>query len=87
LQEAMACGLALLATPNAGAEGLIIDGETGFLVPIRAPAQIAKKIEWCAANREALSGMGIAAQKRARELTWRSYGDTVVAAIRGLINK
>ena len=87
LQEAMACGLALLATANAGAEDLIQEGETGFLVPIRAPAEIAKKIDWCATNREAVSGMGIAAQKRARELTWRSYGDTVVAAIRGLINK
>lgn len=86
-QEAMACGLPLIATKNAGAEDLIVEGETGFLVPIRSPAAIAEKISWCAANRSRLPGMRIAAQKRARELTWRSYGDMVVAAVRGLMNE
>jgi glycosyltransferase involved in cell wall biosynthesis len=86
-QEAMACGLPLMATKNAGADDLIIEGETGFLLPIRSPEKIAEKIDWCATNRSRLGGMGIAAQKRARELTWRSYGETVVGAIRGLLNK
>lgn len=36
-QEAMACGLPLIATKNAGGDDLIVDGETGFLVPIRSP--------------------------------------------------
>jgi glycosyltransferase involved in cell wall biosynthesis len=84
-QEAMACGLPLIATKNTGGDDLIVEGETGFLVPIRSPGSLAEKITWCAENRPRVSGMGIAAQKRARELTWRSYGDTVVAAIRGLV--
>src|SRR4029077_12459901 len=50
-QEAMACGLPLIATKNAGADDLIDDGVTGFLVPIRSPDAIAEKISWCAANR------------------------------------
>jgi glycosyltransferase involved in cell wall biosynthesis len=84
-QEAMACGLPLITTKNAGGDDLIVEGETGFLVPIRSPDSLAEKIGWCAANRSRISGMGIAAQKRARELTWRAYGETVVAAIRGLV--
>ncbi|MBA3273572.1 MAG: glycosyltransferase family 4 protein, partial [Chthoniobacterales bacterium] len=84
-QEAMACGLPLIATKNAGGDDLIVDGETGFLVPIRSPEALAQKISWCAANREAISGMGIAAQRRAAELTWREYGESVVAAIRSLM--
>jgi glycosyltransferase involved in cell wall biosynthesis len=83
-QEAMACGLPVIATQNAGADDVIIDGETGFLVPIRSPAAIAEKIDWCAANRTLLNGMGIAATKRASEFTWRAYGENIVAAVRTL---
>jgi glycosyltransferase involved in cell wall biosynthesis len=86
-QEAMACGLPLIVTKNAGADDLIADGETGFLVPIRSPEALAEKISWCAANRDRICGMGIAAQRRAAELTWRGYGDAVVAVIRSLIGE
>jgi glycosyltransferase involved in cell wall biosynthesis len=86
-QEAMACQLPVIATKNAGADDLIVDGETGFLVPIRSPEAIAQKIDWCVKNRSDLAGMGIAARERAMEFTWRAYGDAVVAAIRPLINE
>ncbi|HWM24999.1 MAG TPA: glycosyltransferase [Chthoniobacterales bacterium] len=83
-QEAMACGLPLIVTRNAGGDDLIAEGETGFLVPIRSPEAIAEKINWCAANRASISGMAIAAQRRASELTWPGYGQKVLAAIRSL---
>jgi glycosyltransferase involved in cell wall biosynthesis len=83
-QEAMACGLPVIATKNAGADDVIADGESGFLVPIRSPQAIAEKINWCAANRSLLAGMRIAARKRAGEFTWRNYGETIVAAVRAL---
>jgi len=86
-QEAMACGLPVISTNNAGADDVIIDGETGFLVPIRSPEKLAEKISWCAKNRSLVSGMGIAAQKRASEFTWHAYGDTIVAAVRALISE
>jgi len=81
----MVCGLPVIATKNAGADDLITDGETGFLVPIRSPEAIADRIDWCASNRTAVSGMGIAAQTRARALTWAGYGEKIVAAVRELI--
>ncbi len=83
-QEAMACGLPLIVTKNAGGDDLIEEGRTGFLVPIRAPEAIAEKISWCATNRASISGMAIAAQRRASELTWPGYGQKVLAAIRSL---
>ena len=83
-QEAMACGLPLIVTRNAGGDDLIVEGETGFLVPIRAPEAIAEKVNWFATNRASLSGMAIAAQRRASELTWHGYGEKVIAAIRSL---
>lgn len=85
-QEAMACGLPVIATKNAGADDLIVDGETGFLVPIRSPQAIAEKIDWCASNRARLSGMGIAAQTRAGDYTWAGYGQRIVAAVRELVH-
>jgi glycosyltransferase involved in cell wall biosynthesis len=86
-QEAMACGRPLIVTKNAGGDDLIAEGETGFLVPIRAPEAIAEKINWYATNRASISGMAIAAQRRASELTWHSYGEKVLAAIRSLTGK
>ncbi len=86
-QEAMACGLPVIATKNAGADDLILDGETGFQIPIRTPEAIAEKLDWCVKNRSRLAGMGIAARTRASEFTWHAYGDAIVAAIRGLISK
>ena len=83
-QEAMTCGLPLIVTKNAGGEDLIVEGETGFVVPIRSPEAIAEKINWFAANRASISGMAIAAQRRASELTWPGYGQKVLAAIRSL---
>jgi len=83
-QEAMACGLPVIATKNAGADDVIVDDEAGFLIPIRSPEAIAEKISWCAANRSLVDGMGIAAKKRAAEFTWRAYGESIVAAVRAL---
>lgn len=84
-QEAMACGLPVIATKNAGADDLILDGETGFIVPIRSPEAIAERISWFAKDRSRALGMGIAAQTRARALTWQGYGEKIVAAVRELI--
>ncbi|MEY2572750.1 MAG: hypothetical protein QOJ87_963 [Verrucomicrobiota bacterium] len=80
-QEAMACGLPLVVTRNAGGEDLIVEGETGFLVPAGAPEVIAEKIEWFLQNRDKLAGMREAARAKAAKLTWAAYGDQILHAI------
>ena len=80
-QEAMACGLPLIVTRNAGGEDLIVEGKTGFLVPIGAPAAIAEKIEWFLENRDQLPAMSAAARAKAAELTWPVYGEKILHAI------
>jgi glycosyltransferase involved in cell wall biosynthesis len=80
-QEAMACGLPLIVTRNAGGEDLIIEGETGFLIPAGSPAAIAEKIEWFLENRGKLPGMSLAARAKAAELTWPTYGAKILHAI------
>ena len=80
-QEALANGLPLIITENTGGEDLIVEGETGFLVPIRRPEKIAEKIAWLADHRDLLPDMRLAAIKKADEYPWQRYGDRVIAAI------
>jgi glycosyltransferase involved in cell wall biosynthesis len=80
-QEAMACGLPLIVTRNAGGEDLIVEGETGFLVPAGSAEAIAEKIEWFLDNRGQLPAMRAAARAKAAELTWAAYGERILDAI------
>ncbi|MRI02114.1 glycosyltransferase [Kriegella sp. EG-1] len=84
MQEAMSQGLPLIITPNTGGSDLIIDSETGFLVPIRAPEEIANKIKWFSDNREKIAEMGKKAQKHAMNYTWKSYGQKIINEINNL---
>lgn len=81
MQEAMSQGLPIIITPNTGGGDLVIPDETGFLVPIRSPAAIARSIQWFVDHRDELPRMGEAARRHAATYTWRAYGDAVVAGI------
>jgi glycosyltransferase involved in cell wall biosynthesis len=81
MQEAMSQGLPLIITRNTGGEDLIEEGVTGFLVPIRQAEQIAEKISWFADHRDRLPDMSRAAQRKAAQLTWEGYGQTIARAI------
>lgn len=80
-QEAMLCGLPLIVTANAGGDDLIVEGKTGFLVPIRSPQAIAEKINWCADNKSQLPEMGRQARAKAISLTWDRYRQIVMPVI------
>ena len=80
-QEAMACGLPLIVTPNAGGDDLIEEERTGFLVPIRSPESIAERLAWLADHRDALPEMNAAARRKAASYTWESYGAKVARAV------
>jgi glycosyltransferase involved in cell wall biosynthesis len=79
--EALSCGLPLLVTPNAGGEDLVVDGETGFLVPIRQPAILAEKISWLLAHRAELPALREACRARANLVSWDSYRARLLAAL------
>jgi len=84
MQEAMSQGLPVVITPNTGGDDLVIEGKTGFLVPIRSPEKIAEKLAWFNHNRQALPAMKEAAMQHAATYTWKNYGDVVIDAIRKL---
>jgi len=78
MQEAMSQGLPLIITPNTGGSDLVIAGETGFLVPVRSPEQIAMKLQWCIDNRERVKEMGEMARLHAANYIWKTYSDRIV---------
>ncbi len=85
MQEAMSQGLPLIITPNTGGEDLIIEGKTGFLVPIGSPEAIAEKIDWFANNRSELEAMGEAARQHAAQYSWQQYGQHIIDELRFLL--
>ncbi len=87
MQEAMSQGLPLIITPNSGGEDLIIEGETGFLVPIRKPDLIAEKLLWFLNNKNHLEYMSECSKKQAAKYTWKKYTQTVITGIESLLVK
>lgn len=81
IQEAMSQGLPIIITPNTGAEDLVIDEETGFLVPIRNPDAIADKINWFLANRNKIFQMGKKAKQLADTYSWDSYANKICTVL------
>jgi glycosyltransferase involved in cell wall biosynthesis len=65
--EAMACGLPIVATHVGGTPEAVRDGETGFLVPPRSPAQLAEKILQVLRHPEEAKTMGLAGRRRVEQ--------------------
>jgi glycosyltransferase involved in cell wall biosynthesis len=81
--EAMACGLPLLVSTNTGS--VAVDGEHGFIIPIRDSDAIADKLLWMYAHREEIHAMGVRASEYVQGFTWERYADTVIAVYRALL--
>jgi len=77
IQEAMSQGLPIIITANTGAEDLVQEGVTGFLIPIRSPEAIAEKINWFLANRSKIFQMGKEAKQLADTYSWDKYAATI----------
>ena len=77
-QEAMSCGLPIVATPNAGGEDLIDEGITGHLIPIQSPAKIAEKILSLQDAQENKTDIKKACVRKAKSYTWNEYAQMII---------
>lgn len=66
--EAMAVGLPVVATDIRGCREEVVDGVTGFLVPVRDAGRLAERIAELVESPELRANMGAAGQQRAREV-------------------
>jgi len=76
--EAMACGLPVVVTPNAGS--VARDGVDGLVVPVRDASALAEGILKLYRDPDLRLTMGRAARKRAEAHTWEHYRARILAA-------
>jgi len=74
--EALACGLPIITTPNAGS--VARDGEEGYLVPIRDVEALAQRLEQLACDNALRRALSRAARQRAEQFSWALYQDRLV---------
>lgn len=63
LLEPMACGKPVICTDVKGSREAVIDGKTGFILPLGQPQQLAAKMLWCIEYREQLHALGNSARQ------------------------
>jgi glycosyltransferase involved in cell wall biosynthesis len=73
LLEAMACGVAVVATRSGGPDGIITDGRDGFLVDLGDARTLSSRMQTLAADRELNRAIGLAA----RATIERTYAEEV----------
>jgi len=73
--EALACGLPVITTPNAGS--IVRDGAEGYLVSAGDEEALAEAIQTLYADSALRSRLGGAARTRAEEFPWRRYAHAV----------
>jgi len=85
IPQALACGLPVICTTNSGGDDLVRDGVNGFVVPIRDPDAMAKRLAALRDDPDRLAEMKrAAAQSVAHEHSWRDYGLAIAARYRAL---
>ena len=81
--EAMAHGRPVVATSVGGLRDLVVDGETGLVVPPRDPRALRAALERLLGDQELRMSLGAAGRERARErFSWDAVTSATVAAYR-----
>jgi glycosyltransferase involved in cell wall biosynthesis len=78
IYEAMACGLPIIASENAGA--ITRNGIDGFVVPVRDIEALKEKILLLYENEELRRKMGESAAEYVKQFTWENYHKNIQCA-------
>ena len=78
--EALSQGLPVITTPNSGAGDVVVNGRSGFLIPIRSVDAIVVALESLNNDRDLLAYMKEQALVIAAKTTWESYRSNLVHA-------
>jgi glycosyltransferase involved in cell wall biosynthesis len=79
IYEALAAGLPVLTTPNAGS--VVSDGEDGWIVPLAGLDQMVDRLTWISKNREVLGEFSSRALEKAKKYGVASYGQRLLQSL------
>ena len=85
--EAMACGVPVVAADATGAASLVVDSETGYLVPPREIAAYVHKLSAYSADPDLRRSHGQAGANRADEFDWDAINGAVAETYLRLIEQ
>jgi glycosyltransferase involved in cell wall biosynthesis len=87
--EALACEVPVVATDVGGIPELMVDGETGYLVPAKNPAELSRKINKLLEDKNQRENMGKLGRKSIiqRGLTWEAHAKKTVDIYSELLEK
>jgi glycosyltransferase involved in cell wall biosynthesis len=83
--ESMSCGVPVITTKNTCGPDVLVDGEHGFLLPIRDANAIAERIAWAIDHRAELGLMGEAAAAQSRLFTWERFRTGIREAYKKMV--
>jgi alpha-maltose-1-phosphate synthase len=87
LLEAMASGLAVVASDKSGATDCVTEGKEGLVVPAGSTDAFAEALFWCYHHQDELMVMGTAARKRvAEQFTLAHYEQRQIDLYRSLVS-
>lgn len=85
--EALAQGLPVLTTREAGAADLIREGENGFLVEAGSAVKLRQKLEEICKQKKKIQEMRVLASESAKKNSWREYHNRLRQGVSGLFEK
>lgn len=83
--EAMAAGRPVILSDHVGAQEVLEEGETGWVVEAENVKALTQRMAWCIDHPDQLVRMGSAAREAAKKYTWERYRQDVSDYILDLI--
>lgn len=82
--EAMGAGMAVITTPNSGADDFIEDGKDGFIIPVRDIDTAVKNIRDLHEYPQHLQQISKYAKRKAKQFSWSAYQERYTSIIESL---
>mgnify|MGYP000197386401 CR=1 FL=1 len=79
--EAMSYGRPVIVTEGVGAKDIVTEGYDGFIIPIRNPELLQKRIQYFYNNPDEIKRMGKNAREKAKNYSWKTIRERYKDAI------